>query len=156
MCARAGQRGISLIELVVFIIIVGVAVAGIISVMSTVVRSSADPMLRKQTIAMADALLEEVLAKAYVDPDGASGETDRALMDDVDDYGYFDGSSVAKKILGSQLLGGSASPLPDTYWASVTVGAPAAVNGVTMKKITVTVTDPAGGTFVLDGYRANY
>jgi MSHA pilin protein MshD len=155
MCARH-QHGLTLIELVLFIVIVGVGIAGILTVMNTVVRSSADPMLRKQAIAMADAILEEVLAKDYSDPDGTSGETERALMDDVDDYAHFDGSTAARKILGSDMLGGSESPLPDTYWARIVIEAPAAVNGVTMKRITVTVTDPAGDAYALTGYRADY
>ena len=59
------QRGFTLIELIIFIVIVGVAMAGILSVFNTSVKSSADPMVRKQTIAIAESLLEEILQKEY-------------------------------------------------------------------------------------------
>ena len=63
------QRGFTLIELIIFIVVVAAGLAGILSVMNTVVKSSADPMIRKQTIAIAESLLEEILLKEYCDPD---------------------------------------------------------------------------------------
>ena len=54
------QAGLSLIELVMFIVIVGVAVAGVLSVMNVTTRHSADPMIRKQAQAIAESLLEEI------------------------------------------------------------------------------------------------
>lgn len=156
MCASSSKRqhGLTLIELIVFIVVVGVGVAGILVVMNTVVKSSADPMVRKQTFAMGDAILEEILAKDYSDPDGTSGETSRITMDDVSDYAYFDGSSSATRILGSQLLGGSTSPLPDTYWASVAVS-DVTVSGQVMRLVEVSVHNPQNETYTLRGYRGN-
>ena len=54
------QRGISLVELVMFIVIVGLAVTGVLLVMTTTTKSSADPMMRKQALASAESLLEEI------------------------------------------------------------------------------------------------
>ncbi|MGC2165886.1 MAG: type II secretion system protein [Gallionella sp.] len=54
------QRGISLIELIMFIVIVSVALAGILGVMNIVTRNSADPLIHKQALAIAESLLEEV------------------------------------------------------------------------------------------------
>lgn len=54
------QSGLSLIELVMFIVIVGIAVAGVLSVMNVTTQHSADPMVRKQALAIAEALLEEI------------------------------------------------------------------------------------------------
>jgi MSHA pilin protein MshD len=64
------QRGVTLIELILFIVIVGVAVGGIITVMNLTTRGSADPVRRKQALIIAEGLLEEVeLAKfTYCDP----------------------------------------------------------------------------------------
>ena len=45
---RFHQSGLTLIELIVFIVVVGVGIAGITLTYNTVVRHSADPMLRKQ------------------------------------------------------------------------------------------------------------
>src|ERR1035437_1726596 len=92
------QRGFTLIELIIFIVVVSAGLAGILTVMNTVVKSSADPMVRKQAMALADSILEEILLKAYCDPDtvdtstmpptcGANTvEAGRSTYDDVDDY----------------------------------------------------------------------
>jgi MSHA pilin protein MshD len=56
----AKQRGISLIELIMFIVIVSTAMAGILLVMDQVTRSSADPLIRKQAFAVAESMLEEI------------------------------------------------------------------------------------------------
>jgi MSHA pilin protein MshD len=68
------QRGTSLIELIMFIVIVAVALAGILLVMNTVTRSSADPMIHKQALAIAESLLEEIELMPFTlcDPDDGS------------------------------------------------------------------------------------
>jgi MSHA pilin protein MshD len=60
MYTRHNQRGISLIELIMFIVIVSVALAGILLVMNVTTKSSADPLIHKQSLAIAESLLEEV------------------------------------------------------------------------------------------------
>jgi MSHA pilin protein MshD len=50
----------TLIELIMFIIIVSVGLAGLLSALNVTVSHSADPMLRKQMLSIAEALLEEV------------------------------------------------------------------------------------------------
>lgn len=62
---RYSQRGLTLVELVMFIVIVSVALAGVLTVLNITVKSSADPMIRKQMLAIAEALLEEVQSKAF-------------------------------------------------------------------------------------------
>jgi len=63
-----------LIELIVFIVIVGVAIAGVLAAMNVTTRASADPVTQKQALAIAEALLEEVQLRAftYCDPDDAN------------------------------------------------------------------------------------
>jgi MSHA pilin protein MshD len=51
---------LSLIELLVFIVVVGVALAGVLSAINIGTRGSADPMVRKQALAAAESLLEEI------------------------------------------------------------------------------------------------
>src|SRR6266446_4214243 len=65
------EHGISLIELIVFIVIVGIAVAGVVGALSMATRASADPLIQKQALAVAEALLEEVQLQpfTYCDPD---------------------------------------------------------------------------------------
>ena len=70
------QRGFTLIEVIIFIVVVGAGLAGILSVMNTVVKSSADPLIRKQTVAIAESMLEEILLKEYCDPHFVEKGTD--------------------------------------------------------------------------------
>lgn len=65
---RAG--GFTLIELIFFIVIVSVALTGVLTVLNVTSRSNADPMVRKQVLAVAEALLEEVQLQpfTYCDP----------------------------------------------------------------------------------------
>ncbi len=145
------QSGVTLIELIVFIIIVSVGLAGVLSSLNISAKGSADPLPPKQALAIADALLEEILLKSYSDPDGTDGETTRGTYDDVDDFDVPD-DATATAI--STDLGGTA--LPTGYSASVeissvSIGSPA----IAMRQITVSVSYPGGDTISLTGLRAN-
>jgi MSHA pilin protein MshD len=79
MCAetrRTRQRGLSLIELVMFIAIVGAAIAGVLIAYNQAVRGSADPLVRKQAVAIAESLLNEVLMQplTWCDPQDAAND----------------------------------------------------------------------------------
>src|SRR5436305_110930 len=78
---RRRERGVTLLELIVFIVIVSVAVMGVLTVLDLSNRSSTDPMIQKQALAIAEALLEEVELQpfTYCDPDDANA----ASADDV-------------------------------------------------------------------------
>src|SRR3989338_6196914 len=71
------QRGLTLIELIVFIVIVSVALVGVMTVLNVTVKSSADPMIRKQALAIAEAILEEVMLQPFTwcDPEDANVAT---------------------------------------------------------------------------------
>lgn len=58
--APSRQAGLTIIELTLFIVIMGIAVAGVLTVMGRASIQSADPILRKQAILRAEAVLEEV------------------------------------------------------------------------------------------------
>lgn len=143
MPARKAQRGATLVELIVFIVIVSVALAGVLSSLNVSVRGSADPLLSKQALAIAEGLLEEVKLKNYQNPSGgyvAACPTacERALFDDIGDYNGFTLTPV------------------DGYTATVSVGAPNNDLGITARLITVSVLQPNQQTFSLSAYRANY
>lgn len=79
----ARQQGISLVELIMFIIIVSIGVVALLAVFSTTSRTSADPMIQKQMLAIAESLLEEVESKPFTfcDPDDANaGTATRAVV----------------------------------------------------------------------------
>ena len=140
------QRGFTLIELIIFIVVVAVGLVGILKVMDVTVKSSAEPMVRKQAMALADSILEEILLKAYQDPDPlvSTGETTRSAMDDVDDY---HGKTNALFVdLPAQLA---------SYVIGIAVTDGTATLGIAAKKVTVTVIHGAE-VITMTGYRTNY
>lgn len=71
------QHGMTLIELIVFIVIVSVALVGVLTVLNVTAKSSSDPLIRKQMLAIAEALLEEVELQPFTwcDPTDANVTT---------------------------------------------------------------------------------
>ena len=67
----ARQSGVSLVEAIILIVVVGAGVVGLMATMNVTVKYSADPMLRKQSIAIAESLLEEIELQPFTfcDPD---------------------------------------------------------------------------------------
>lgn len=150
MYTRHNQRGISLIELIMFIVIVSVALAGILLVLNVTTKGSADPLVHKQALAIAEALLEEVelMPFTYCEPDdpaattatsttscntveGIGPETDAGTLesrytapnfDNVNDYHNFTMNSGNG---GIKDITGTAIPVLSGYSASITVAAQA-------------------------------
>lgn len=60
MCAKNQQSGITLIEILMFIVIVGISVSGLLAVINNSARHGADPMVAKQATVIAEALLTEI------------------------------------------------------------------------------------------------
>jgi MSHA pilin protein MshD len=157
------QRGFTLIELIIFIVVVAAGLAGILSVMNTVVKSSADPMIRKQTIAIAESMLEEILLKDYENPTGGDTGTVRKLFDDVGQYAAYStpvctagcpGTSPTPAGCGVVDLEGTSVSSLCAYriLPSVSVGT-TTLGTLTVKQVIVSVTGPQG-VVSLTGYRA--
>jgi len=152
-------RGFTLIEMIIAMVVIAVGLAGVLSAFSTV-RGSADPLIEKQMLALAEEMMEEVMLKPYAPPainNGAIAGCDRRNADDIADYnGYFQATCT---------IDGTAMGAPlDGYTTTVTV-TPAAFAGIPAgaapaagaSLVTVTVTHVATGRAVaLSGWRANY
>jgi MSHA pilin protein MshD len=59
------QRGVSLIELMLFIVVVSVGLAGVLMAINLGTARSSDPMVLKQALAAAESLLEEILLQPF-------------------------------------------------------------------------------------------
>lgn len=178
---RSGsQAGLSLIELVMFIVIVGIGVAGILSVLNLTAQKSADPMIRKQMLAAAESLLEEVelMPFTYCDPDdpavltalnpagcvtaegtttipAGEGRGTAAPFDNVGDYGGTTGTLTISPLTD---VSNSSIGMLAGYSATVNV-ATSALGGIAAADsllITVTVTASTGESLALSGYRTRY
>jgi MSHA pilin protein MshD len=76
-CNKSRLAGLTLIELIMFILVVSIALVGVLMVMNTAVRGSADPLVRKQALAIAESLLTEIEQQpfTYCDLQDANVET---------------------------------------------------------------------------------
>lgn len=96
------QTGVTLVELIVFIVIISVALVGVLKTLEIANRGSVDPMLSKQALAIAESLLTEIEQQPFTfcDPDDANATT----------------ATSAASCTNSQDKGGAAltSPTPTT------------------------------------------
>jgi len=140
----------TLVEMIVAIVIVGVGLAGVLVAFNQSVRASANPMVRKQMLAIAEEMMEEVSLKPFApQAPGPAAGCARAAFNDIDDYG---GYSTAAGICD---IDGNAIPTLATYNVAVAVAATPLPNGVAAKRITITVTHGAD-TLTLVGYRTDW
>ncbi|MDH3748442.1 MAG: prepilin-type N-terminal cleavage/methylation domain-containing protein [Gammaproteobacteria bacterium] len=150
--SRRQQQGSTLVELLVSIVIVSIAASTILGVISMTTAGSADPMIRHQAAAIAEAYLEEILLKPLTDPDGVDGEAARADFDDLDDY---DGLSDA----GARDQFGNPMAGLGNYNVAVSVGASAALPAVPAAdafRVDVVVSHTNDVNFALSGYRTRF
>lgn len=168
------QRGVTLIEQIMFILIIGVGVVGLVSTMYGMIRSSADPMQTKQLMAIAESVLSEVIHQPFTwcDPDdatastaqsyadcanpqssatgGGEGRSGAKVFDNVADYHNWSMSNVTDASGGNPMVG---------YDVRVVVanagGAMGLADDTAALSVTVTVTR-GGETYALTGYRFRY
>lgn len=177
------QRGTTLIELVVSIVIISIATLGLTLAVSATAGRSADPMIEAQALAIAQGYLEEVTQSGFCDPEfnpdldpattcrdecvvsacgscggpAFGGEANRAGFDDVCDY---DGLADT----GARDRNGSAIADLGRYHITIAVkdrnlslGSPAlSANTGEALRIDVAVTHPALAAPVsISAYKAN-
>jgi MSHA pilin protein MshD len=169
------QRGLTLIELIIFIVVIGVGLVGILAAYNTVVMRSADPLATTQALTLAESLLFEIeqqpftwcdpqdanfnTAASYADCATASqqppgprppGETRGDASNPFDNVGDYDGYTVDA---------GTISPLLAGYTLSVAIAHAGTALGLTddtaALRIAVTVAG-RGESITLTGYRTRY
>lgn len=150
------QSAFTLIEVIVTIIVLSIAATALISVFTSTVRGSADPLVQQQATTIAEAYLEEILLRAFDDPQGGEtgtdeGEAGRAEYDDVKDY-----RSLAAGPPADQ----TGVPIAALAAYTVTVGVTNnALNGLPPAdslRIDVSVDHPAVSPIALSAYRTRY
>jgi len=142
------QAGVSLIEMIVFIVVVSIALLALIGVYTQATINNVDPVVRVRALEAAQSKLDEILALRYdantptggipacnsAQPNAvACNNTTDANLNDVDDYNGW-------------------SDIPYTgYNRSVIV-----TTNNNIKLITVSVSTPTGDTLLLSAERANF
>jgi MSHA pilin protein MshD len=146
------QRGVTLIELCISIVVIAIAAGAVLGVLSRSAGRSADAMIMSQAVSVAEAYLEEITLKPFADPDGTDGETLRTDFDDVDDYnGLVD--------VGARDQFNNAPSALARYTVTVTVTPSSALSNVPStdaERVDVRVTYAPNVTVSLTGYRARY
>lgn len=137
---RIHQRGVSLIELIVFMVVVGIAFSALMSVYVQSAINNADPLINSRLLEAAQSRLDEVIALKYAEETPTGGvpactacSTNVDGVNDVDDFN-----------------GVTDNPYPN-YDRVVAV----TVDG-DRKLVTVTVTAPGGQSVALSAYRYNF
>ncbi len=179
MCNKHATRGLTLIELLIFIVIVGIAATAMLAVMGSLTRQSAGLLPEQQAEVVAAGLLDEILAQPYTfcDPDAPNaasatvatvaacgGPTENGLgpeagetrggaapFDNVNDY-----NGYAAPVLFPD--GSAVAGLPG-YTVQVRVQGAGAIAGVPAAqtlRVTVTVNGPTGVLARQEGVRIRY
>lgn len=157
MDRKRAQTGLTLVELVISILIVGIAVTGTLLAIHTTTAHSADPMIQHQASAIAEAYLEEILLKPYLDPDTGTTcpapEATRNLYDNVCDYAVVDD-------MGARTQDGTPVVGLEAYRVTVTVDSAATLNGLVgsaqVLRVDVRVRHTNRVDLTVSGYRTNY
>jgi len=155
------QLGFSLIELVITIVVLGIALTALSSSLFNAVGKNADPLWQAKATQLSQAYLDEILAMKYQDDSPLEGgsvgscaitsETDRSLFDDVDDY---HGLSETATFLDTT------SGLASTYSGynisiQVTCVDHLGNTSNNSKLIELTVTSPTNESLIFSAYRAD-
>lgn len=157
------QQGMTLFELVLAIVILGIGVAGVMTAFTVVVTRSADPMMQKQMLAIAEEMMEEIGLQPFAAEDPPSANVpgpcgSRTAFNDVLDYNNL------QTVGGVCTVDGTALPNLASYDVGVQINQNGALatasgmgnlSGANVYQITVTVTRGTDN-FQLLGWRVNY
>ncbi|MFG1496782.1 prepilin-type N-terminal cleavage/methylation domain-containing protein [Saccharospirillum sp. HFRX-1] len=180
-CSKGARRqaGLTLIELIITIVVLGIAAVAVLQILGVLVLRNVDPMLRSQSRLLAEAMLNEVQTKAFFDsnddpalnpgsiplticptPETLS-DNDRNGWDNICDYNGYDSDPD-----GPSFRDGSPMTELADYRVQIAVNAGFGVSLGDLSNtagcvpqiahINVTVTDPRGQPLTLDAYRTSY
>ncbi len=158
------QNGITLIELVISIVVLGIALTAIVSAISTSVGRSSGVLLQDRMIELSQAYMDEILGKRFDEDTPIGGyppvtncsinteEGNRANYDDVDDY------NGLNEVPTSQTTANFANY--SDYRVAVSVACAGTDIGLSAdkwaKRIQVNIAAPTGQVMVFTAYKGNY
>lgn len=168
--------GFTLIELIVTIVVTAIALTGLGVGLLTASRNSADPIVSMRAATLAQAYLDEILSKRFdentesggvtrcgetgqlactVTLGAEAGET-RVNFDDVDDYHGLNESPPSNTLGVAETNYDGFRVQISVSYAGTDFASGFALSQPALKKITLTVTAPIGGSFVFAAYRGNF
>lgn len=173
--AAKAIHGFTLPEIVVGMVVASIAIALLSTLIFPLLLRSAAPLTQIRAAELAQALLDEMLAKPYDEnsPLGGgacspcsavgldAGEMDRSDFDDVDDYHVYCGSGAVEDVFGADLSAngryqGFSMSICVTYDGDFDAATPSDSN-TNGKRVDVVVTPPPpGNAIAVSVFRGNY
>jgi len=136
-------------EAVVAVVVIGVALAGVLQAVRASVQGSADPVVQRQMLAIAQQFVEEIQLKPYAAAaNAAPAGCARDTFNDLLDYHGYSSSGVCT-------VDGTAIPALAGYAVGITVAGGTLGGVAAARKITVTVTR-GGQVLTLTGWRTDH
>jgi len=153
---NVAMRGMTLIELVIAMVIISIALAGLLVAYNRSMLATPNAMIQQQAIAIAKSYMEEILAKPYLDPSTQTQcptpPASRAAYNNICDYNGLNDADAHDQ------WGNSISGL-NQYNVKVTVDSVAAqldnMSGNTVMRIDVNVIYSPFVNFKLSSYVTN-
>lgn len=172
---RLKEQGVTLIELIIAIVVLGIAAVGILTALGRTTVLNVDPLLRAQSLALAQSFMDEVTSRPFypaeTDPSFNDSETpptsddicpDDDSFSDRDEISYICGFDGYQETGISKPDGSTISDLSQ-YSVLIEVGsgdidyAPFSdVPSNCILRIEVTVSGPADTNTSLQAYRTSY
>ena len=146
---RHQQAGVTLVELIVALVLAGVILTSIWNAWTLMGRGAADPLVARQSLAIAQSLLREIELQPLPGTAIAAATPGRTGFASIADY---DGLTMN----GITDVEGAAVPGLEAYGAALSV-TPQALEGVPDSDgwwVAVTVTGPGGERMLLSQWRA--
>lgn len=149
------QRGVTLIETITFLVVMGIALGALVKVYTHAIINSVDPLARTRALELAQAQIDEILARKFDEntPSGGVpacdstsgpaclGVSPDADFDDVGDYhGWVNNSDPNHTLTVAVESAGTEIGLPNAQ----------------ARRISVTATVPGASSLTLSVYKTNF
>jgi len=154
------DQGFTLIELIVFIVVISLALTGLFAVFNQSMLNSVDPIIRVRALELAQSKLDEVLVRKFAENTPAGG---------IPACGSFDSGPTACTAIQGVVADPARDDVGDyngenttdgNYTIAVAVSEQGTELGLASdalaRRVTVTVTMPGTETLSLSGYKVNF
>jgi prepilin-type N-terminal cleavage/methylation domain-containing protein len=145
---RLHQQGLTLVELITSITIIGVAGSAVLGVMGYLSSTSGSTLARTRAQDIAQLYLSEVLSRPFADPDATPTEPSRSQFDDIGDFAGLDDASAVDQS-GTVIA-------PWRVRVTVTPTVLGSVTTANARRVDVRVDLPDGQVAVATGFRTRY
>ena len=115
------MAGVTLVELIIAIVIIGTALAGLVAAFSRANLASADPVITQQMLAIGEGMMEEVLLKPFELAADEVATPARAQFNDMRDYDRLDDANPGYASSGIRDIDGEPIAGLENYGVSVRI-----------------------------------